>query len=194
MGGVSTASLSLDGARDESFDGARDKRDGGHDPRPRFGRRPISLSRLCDAPPGRPERGRGLLRGAGRDVLRHMPVMRTGSLVAGIAVLAVAWLGPLPRLAAHSFAAHMTMHIAVVAVAAPLLALAMAGTRTDPVGVMPALAAPIPASMAELVVVWVWHVPALHHAARTATAAFVIEQGSFIVAGMLLWIAAIGGT
>jgi putative membrane protein len=123
-----------------------------------------------------------------------MPVMRTGSLVAGIAVLAVAWLGPLPRLAAHSFAAHMTMHIAVVAVAAPLLALAMAGTRIDPVGVMPALAAPIPASMAELVVVWVWHVPALHHAARTATAAFVIEQGSFVVAGVLLWIAAIGGT
>ena len=120
--------------------------------------------------------------------------MRTGSLAVGLATLAAAWLGPLPGLAGHSFAAHMTMHIAVVAVAAPLLALAMAGTRTDPVGVMPALAAPIPASMAELVVVWVWHVPALHHAARTATAAFVIEQGSFIVAGMLLWIAAIGGT
>jgi putative membrane protein len=85
------------------------------------------------------------------------------------------------------------MHIAVVAVAAPLLALAMAGTRTDPVGAIPALAAPIPASMAELVVVWAWHVPALHHAARTATAAFVIEQGSFVIAGLLLWIAAIGG-
>ena len=122
-----------------------------------------------------------------------MPVMRTGSLVAGIAVLAAAWLGPLPSLATHSFAAHMTMHIAVVAVAAPLLALAMAGTRTDPVGAMPSLVAPIPASMTELVVVWAWHVPALHHAARNETGAFVLEQGSFVMAGVLLWIAAIGG-
>jgi putative membrane protein len=123
-----------------------------------------------------------------------MRVMRTGSLAAGIAILAAAWLGPLPGLATHSFAAHMTMHIAVVAVAAPLLALAVAGTRTDPVGAMPFLVAPIPASMAELVVVWAWHVPALHHAARNETAAFVLEQGSFVVAGVLLWIAAIGGT
>jgi putative membrane protein len=122
-----------------------------------------------------------------------MPVMRTLSLVAGIAVLAAAWLGPLASLATHSFAAHMTMHIAVVAVAAPLLALGMAGTRTDPVGAMPSLVAAIPASMVELVVVWAWHVPALHHAARQETGAFVLEQGTFVTAGVLLWIAAIGG-
>jgi putative membrane protein len=122
-----------------------------------------------------------------------MPVMRTGSLVAGIAVLAAAWLGPLPGLATYSFAAHMTMHIAVVAVAAPLLALAMAGTRTDPVAAMPSLVAPMTASMTELVVVWAWHVPALHHAARNETGAFVLEQGSFVMSGVLLWIAAIGG-
>ncbi len=119
--------------------------------------------------------------------------MRTGSLVAGIAVLAAAWLGPLPSLSTHSFAAHMTMHIAVVAVAAPLLALAIAGTESDPVRAMPSLVAPIPASMIELVVVWAWHVPALHHAARNEAGAFVFEQGSFVVAGVLLWIAAIGG-
>jgi putative membrane protein len=122
-----------------------------------------------------------------------MPLMRTGSLVAGIAVLAAAWLGPLPALASGSFAAHMTMHIAVVAVAAPLLALATAGTRADPVGSMPHLLAPLPASMIELVAVWTWHVPALHHAARHGTGPFLLEQGSFFVAGVLLWIAAIGG-
>ena len=120
-------------------------------------------------------------------------MMRTASLVAAIAVLAVAWLGPLTNLASHSFAAHMTMHIAVVAVAAPLLALGMAGTGADPVRALPHVVAPIPASMVELVVVWAWHVPALHHAARQETAAFVLEQGSFIVSGVLLWMAAIGG-
>ncbi|MGH9372866.1 MAG: cytochrome c oxidase assembly protein, partial [Vicinamibacterales bacterium] len=47
--------------------------------------------------------------------------MRRGSLLLGLGVLAAAWLGPLPALASGSFAAHMTMHIGVVAVAAPLL-------------------------------------------------------------------------
>jgi putative membrane protein len=85
------------------------------------------------------------------------------------------------------------MHIAVVAVAAPLLALAMAGTRIDPVSAIPFFIAPIPASMVELVVVWAWHVPALHQAARQETGAFIVEQASFVIAGVLLWIAALGG-
>jgi putative membrane protein len=110
-----------------------------------------------------------------------------------MAVLAAAWLGPLPVLARHSFAAHMTMHIAVVAVAAPLLALGAGGTAADPVRTVPRLVAPIPASMIELIVVWAWHVPALHEAARLQTSAFVLEQGCFAVAGLWLWIAAIGG-
>jgi putative membrane protein len=119
--------------------------------------------------------------------------MRTAALLLGLGVLGVAWLGPLPGLASGSFAAHMTMHIAVVAVAAPLLALAAAGTAADPVHAMPRLFAPIPAAMLELLAVWAWHVPALHHAARHETGAFVLEQTTFIIAGLVLWIAAIGG-
>jgi putative membrane protein len=122
-----------------------------------------------------------------------MPMMRSGCLLLGLAVLAVAWLGPLPNLASRSFAAHMTMHIAIVAIAAPLLALATVGTVVDPVRTMPSVVSPIPASMVELVIVWAWHVPVLHHAARHGTGAFVFEQTTFIVAGFLLWGAAIGG-
>jgi putative membrane protein len=122
-----------------------------------------------------------------------MPLMHAGSLALALAVLGLAWLGPLPDLTGHSFAAHMTLHIAIVAIAAPLLALTMAGTTVDPVRAMPRLLAPIPASMIELVVVWAWHVPALHDAARHESGAFVLEQTSFIVAGVLLWIASIGG-
>jgi putative membrane protein len=120
-------------------------------------------------------------------------MMRRTSLVVALAVLGLAWLGPLPDLASSSFAAHMTMHMAVVAVAAPLLALAVAGTKADPVRALPHLIAPIPASMVELVIVWAWHVPALHHAARHHTGSFVLEQATFAFAGLLLWIAAIGG-
>jgi putative membrane protein len=120
--------------------------------------------------------------------------MRTGFLATACAVLGSVWLGPLPALARQSVAAHMTMHIAVVAVAAPLIALAIAGTRGDPVRARPRLFAPIAASMIELVIVWAWHVPALHHAARHQLWALLAEQGSFIAAGVLLWVAALGGT
>jgi putative membrane protein len=119
--------------------------------------------------------------------------MATGFLSAALVILGFAWLGPLPDLARHSFAAHMTMHIAVVAVAAPLVALAIAGTRADPVRVMPRVVAPIAASLIELVVVWLWHVPTLHQAARQQAMTFALEQASFIAAGVLLWIAAVGG-
>ena len=119
--------------------------------------------------------------------------MRSAFLVAGIAVLALAWFGPLPGLAARSFAAHMTMHMAVVAVAAPCLALAIAGGRADPVRAVPRLVAPIQASMIEFLIVWGWHAPALHLAARHAAWALVLEQAGFLGAGFLLWMAAFGG-
>jgi putative membrane protein len=123
-----------------------------------------------------------------------MPVIATLAAMAAMIVLALAWLGPLPELARHSFAAHMAIHMAVVAIAAPLLALAVSGTAADPVRVIPQLFAPIPLSVGELLIVSAWHVPVLHHAARQHDWAFVLEQATFIAAGFALWIAAIGGT
>src|SRR5690606_21255631 len=93
-------------------------------------------------------------------------LMRTFLLIAGLLALAAAWAGPLPALARQAFFAHMLMHMLVVAVAAPLLALAVAGSRCDPVEGLPAFYAPIPASVGELILVWAWHAPALHHMAR----------------------------
>jgi putative membrane protein len=119
--------------------------------------------------------------------------MRAVPLISGLVVLAGAWLGPLPRLAEQSFSAHMAMHMAVVAVAAPLVALAVAGAREVRALSLLGVFAPIPASIAELVVVWAWHTPALHHAARHETWALVLEQGSFLAAGLLLWSAALAG-
>lgn len=118
---------------------------------------------------------------------------RHALLLLGLLTLAAAWLGPLPQLAQHSFAAHMTMHVSVVAIAAPLLAIGLAGSRGDPVRRVPSLFAPIPASMVELAVVWVWHAPVLHHAARHHGALLVVEQASFLAAGLLVWLAAFGG-
>lgn len=115
-------------------------------------------------------------------------------MLAGLVVLAAAWLGPLPELARHSFTAHMTMHVSVIAVAVPMLALGIAGARFDPVRRYPAVFAPIPASIIELVIVWAWHAPLLHAMARESTTMLLAEQGSFFVAGMLVWLASFGGS
>lgn len=115
------------------------------------------------------------------------------ALALGAAVLAGTWLGPLPRLAAHSFAAHMSMHMGVVAIAAPLLAHGLAQGRFDPVRRAPRLFSPVPASVVELLVVWLWHAPLLHHLARHQLAGRLLEQGSFLLTGLLLWLSVLGG-
>ena len=159
----------------------------------RFARRSASVSRLRHAAARRAER-------RGHDLRRHRSrcFLRTAddaprAAHARILALAGAWLGPLPLLARQAFFAHMAMHMIVVAIAAPFLALGIAGSSLDPVRKWPALFPPIPHLAAELMVVWACHAPALHHAARHAFAGLVAEQGSFLVSGLLIWLAAFGG-
>jgi putative membrane protein len=122
-----------------------------------------------------------------------MFLMQHVFLLLGLVTLGAVWLGPLPELARHAFSALMLMHMGVVAVATPLLALGIADGALDPVPRAPRLFAPIQASVLELVVVWAWHAPALHHAARNDTAALIAEQGMFFAAGLFLWLSAFGG-
>lgn len=109
--------------------------------------------------------------------------MRPLLLALGICSLALAWLGLVP--VGHGFAVHMAAHMTVVAVAAPLLALAVAPVA---VGWARWLPGPLPASLIELVAVWGWHAPALHAAARRAMPVLWAEQASFLLAGLLLWL------
>jgi putative membrane protein len=87
----------------------------------------------------------------------------------------------------------MLMHMGVVAVAAPFLALGVAGGPWDPARKAPRLFAPIQASIVELVVVWAWHAPELHHAARHGTSMLILEQGMFFSVGVFVWLSAFGG-
>ncbi len=119
--------------------------------------------------------------------------VRRWALVLGLAVLTGAWMGPLPGWAPTAFVAHMTMHVSVVAVAAPLLAVAMAGSLLDPTRRWPLWFAPLPASLAELVVIWAWHTPGLHDAARSDGSALAAEQLTFLAAAFWVWMSALGG-
>ncbi len=108
-------------------------------------------------------------------------------------MLLAMWFGPVAELARSTFFGHMAVHMGVVAVATPLLAAGIAGTRFDPVRRWPRQFSPIPVSMLEFVTVWAWHAPQLHHTARHTTWGLIAEQGTFFVTGLWLWLSAIGG-
>lgn len=109
--------------------------------------------------------------------------MRAALIGAGAAVLLLAWLTPSPT-PLWPFADHMLRHMGVVAVAAPLLALGLRGAA------LPAIP-PLVATLVEFVAVWGWHLPAAHAAAQSSAAWFAAEQASFLVAGLMLWLAAL---
>jgi putative membrane protein len=115
--------------------------------------------------------------------------MKRVSLLSGILVLAAAWVVA----AAHlGMTGHMAAHMAAVAVAAPLVAWGIAGTRLDPAARWPALVGPLQMSVVELLVVWGWHLPALRQFAATSVPGLVLEQAMFFAAGLLLWSACLG--
>ncbi|MGE0213457.1 MAG: cytochrome c oxidase assembly protein [Parvibaculaceae bacterium] len=117
--------------------------------------------------------------------------MRRLALATGLLVLTLIWGGPLLDVYRESFAAHMLAHMGVVAVAAPLVAVGLVGTRWDFSG-QSALLAPVPASILELVVVWVWHAPVMRAMAEANVFVTALEQFIFLAAGLVLWLACIG--
>ena len=131
------------------------------------------------APPLLAERGRHRLRrdaGAGlRLVLLTAPLL-------GSALLALLWLGPLADLAAVSMTAHMLLHVGVAAAAPALLRIRLPLTLGAP-----ALAA---IALADLAVVWGWHLPAAHLWASLSDTGFVLQQAMFLAAGIAVWSAA----
>ncbi|HWK65860.1 MAG TPA: cytochrome c oxidase assembly protein [Rhizobiaceae bacterium] len=117
--------------------------------------------------------------------------MKAVAATLGTVLLALLWGGPFLDAWRGSFAAHMSVHMGVVAFAAPLLAFGVSGTAWDPVTSRRWIS-PIPASLLELVVVWAWHAPVMRAMAQNSVAATVLEQAMFLVAGVLLWLACLG--
>lgn len=101
-------------------------------------------------------------------------------------LLAGLWLGPLPDMARRAFSPHMILHLGVMVAAAPLIALGLLRLLERQQPDLSLLGA-ISASGLEFIVVWGWHAPALHEAAARSSAAFALQQISFLVAGIGIW-------
>ncbi len=118
--------------------------------------------------------------------------LRLWPLGAGLLLLAGLWFGPLPGLAAVSFSSHMILHLGVALIAAPLVAIGLLRAGLGPPRGLPVVAG-LGAAVFEMAVVWGWHAPAPHEAAAREGAIFVLQQASFLAAGMAVWAVAFGG-
>lgn len=108
--------------------------------------------------------------------------MKAAPLALAAALLGAGWI-----VAGQGMTGHMAAHMLAVAVAAPCVAIGIAGTRGDPALRLPRVVTPLAMSMVELAVVWGWHLPALRAAAAHAPLLLALEQLSFLAAGVLLW-------
>ncbi|MFD2739464.1 cytochrome c oxidase assembly protein [Sulfitobacter aestuarii] len=111
--------------------------------------------------------------------------MRQAATYAGLAVLAAIWLLPLQLWLGWVFPVHMLRHMALVAIAAPLLAIGL-GARMPWLTISPLLA-----SALEFAVVWLWHLPTLHGIAYLHLPGYVLEQAGFLAVGLLVWVSAL---
>lgn len=102
---------------------------------------------------------------------------------AGFAVLVVAFVSPLCALSAALFSARVGHHLLMVAVAAPLLALAnpwrgRSGVLTDHLGLL---------LVVNAVAIWFWHAPMPYEAALRSDVLYWTMQASLLGTSLLFW-------
>lgn len=101
--------------------------------------------------------------------------------LAGIAVLALAFLSPLCALTVSLFSARVVHHLALVGLAAPLLALALPGLRHI------AGRAVIPLLLVHTVIFWLWHAPLAYEHALASSLIYWVMQVTLLATAVLFW-------
>jgi len=118
---------------------------------------------------------------------------------AGLAVPALALIWPLDALSRLSFAAHMSQHMLLIAIAPPLLVL---GAPLAPIGALPGarrvfdwfarapwtwFARPPVAAGLHGATLWVWHAPGPFQAALGSNTVHALEHATLLGTGLLFW-------
>src|SRR5690606_17561398 len=101
------------------------------------------------------------------------------SFVAGMAVLAIAFVSPLCALTVALFSARVVHHVLLVAVAAPLLALAW------PLGRERFAPLLTPLLLLHTAIFWLWHAPDAYTLALADTAIYWLMQASLLGTAIL---------
>jgi len=109
--------------------------------------------------------------------LREAPARQRLAL-AGFAVLALAFVSPICALASALFSARVVHHLLLIALAAPLLALAFPARGRGGVAV---------AALVHTVLTWVWHAPGPYAWALSSDAAYWVMEISLLASAVWLW-------
>ena len=103
-------------------------------------------------------------------------------LAAAIGVLLVLFVSPLCALTVALFSARVAHHVLLVAVAAPLLALAFPERRDTPRRLPLSLLVALHA-----VILWLWHAPPVYAAAIYGALPYWTMQASLLASAFLMW-------
>jgi putative membrane protein len=131
---------------------------------------------------------------------------RAWCFAGGMAALAIALVSPLDALGGTLFTAHMTQHVLLMGVAAPLLVLgtplvafmwALPQPLREAVGRVMArrgvragwrvITAPAIAWLLHAAAIWIWHAPQLYAAAVSSAVVHAAQHASFMGTAVLFW-------
>jgi cytochrome c oxidase assembly factor CtaG len=138
---------------------------------------------------------------------RALTTWRAASFVGGLAVVAIALLSPLDAVSSALFSVHMTQHMLLVVVAAPLLMLGDPQTATlwalgigarRRVGLAWRharamrvawhwLRRPLVTWLLHVGALWLWHLPTLYDAALRDERVHIVEHATFFITALLFW-------
>jgi putative membrane protein len=110
--------------------------------------------------------------------LLTLMVGRSRAGLGAVAVLALAFVSPLCALSAALFSARVVHHVLLIAVAAPLLAMALRPSLRPQ---------PLPALLLSIASLWGWHLPAAYDAAMANVVLYWAMQVSLFVPALLFW-------
>lgn len=130
---------------------------------------------------------------------RPVPLRRQCSFLAGLAVLAVAYVSPLDGLSDELLTFHMVQHLLIMDVAALLFVLGLTGPIMQPLLAIRGLrwvrhlANPIVALAVWTVLLYAWHIPALYEAATfDSELIHALQHSAFFLAGFAFWMSLLG--
>jgi putative membrane protein len=117
----------------------------------------------------------------------HTKSIWSWQMLLGLALLCVAWLGPLPTLARTAFSAGMITHLSVVALAGPLIGFGLASLNASSKRGLGTPSILLLAMGCDMAIVLGWHLPAFHDAAARSWVIFAVEQMTFLGASLAVW-------
>lgn len=129
---------------------------------------------------------------------RPVPLWRQLCFASGLLLIAVALASPISHIAEELVIAHMVEHLMLGDLATLLLVLGLTGPLLQPILAIPVfdklriLAHPLVAFPLWALNFYFWHIPALYDAAYGGAFLHLVEHGSFIFFGCLMWMPIFG--